>query len=399
MVAAALLTVAAVVPLAGEARGQETTGAPPSPPVASPSATPPPRPVLPEEAPVPAVEARAWALVDLGSGEFLAGENAAARLPMASTTKIMLALVALERLDLEEEVVVSEEAAAYANPAFSSVGLLEGDVLTVRELVMGAMISSGGDAAFALAEHLGDGRADRGVALMNRRARELGLEDTRFANPTGLDEPGHHASARDLAALARRALENPAFREIVATPYATVTTRDREIPLENTNDLLFTYTPTTGVKTGTTPAAGPCLVASAAAGEEGYVSVVLDDEDRFADSAEILEHGFVAHERVDLVVEGARYAGVGVPYRPEETVDLLAARSVADLVDAGSEIEWEAEVVDDLPEEAERGERLGTVVALVDGEPVGESPLVAREGYEAASLWQRVWYTVGVIFE
>ncbi len=130
---------------------------------------------------------------------------------------------------------------------------------------------------------------------MNGEANALGLEDTHFENPVGLDASGQYSSGRDLAEMTRLAMRYPVFREIVATNYATITTQDREIPLTTTNDLLFIYPLATGVKTGTTPAAGPSLVASAAAENESYLSVVLDArEDRFAASIRALEHGFAA---------------------------------------------------------------------------------------------------------
>jgi D-alanyl-D-alanine carboxypeptidase (penicillin-binding protein 5/6) len=347
----------------------------------------------------PGVAARAWALTDVRSGEYLAGEDASERLPMASTTKIMVALVTLEEADLDEEVTVSEKAAAFATPAYSNVGLFAGDVLSVRELLKATLISSGDDAAYALAEHLGDGSAKDFVAKMNREAGTLGLEDTHFENPVGFDARGHYSSARDLAQMARLAMGYPEFREIVGTPYASVTTLDREIPLTNTNNLLFTYPPATGVKTGTTPGAGPSLVASAAAENESYVSVILDSrEDRFAASIRTLEYGFAAYDRVNLVIGGRKYTRADVPYRRGETVDVVAEENVDGLVDGNSRVEREARVFEDLPASARAGTQLGEVVVEVSGERVGESPLVARKGYEKASLWERVWYTVVGIF-
>jgi D-alanyl-D-alanine carboxypeptidase (penicillin-binding protein 5/6) len=353
-----------------------------------------------EEPRAPELAAGAWALTDLRSGEYLAGENASRRLPIASTTKIMLALVVLEDMDPEEEVAVSEEAAVFAQPLYSNIGLRVGDTLSVRELLMAALISSGDDAAYALAEHAGDGSVERFVGKMNRKAKELGLEDTRFENPVGFDAPGHYSTARDLAVMARTALRYPGFREIVRSRYAAITTPDREILLENTNDLLFSYPHATGVKTGTTPAAGPSLVASAADGDESYVSVVLNAEgSRFAATVEALEFGFGSFDREELVVRGERYAEAAVPYRRGESVDLVAARSVEDLIGEGARVEREVEVMEELPRSAEPGETLGEVVVRVDGERVGESPLVTPEGYERTSLWERLWYTVEGFFE
>jgi serine-type D-Ala-D-Ala carboxypeptidase (penicillin-binding protein 5/6) len=343
--------------------------------------------------------ARAWVLTDVRSGEYLAGEDASERLPMASTTKIMTALVALEEADLDEEVTVSQRAAAFATPAYSNVGLFAGDVLSVRELLKATLISSGDDAAYALAEHLGDGSVRDFVAKMNQEAETLGLEDTHFENPVGFDARDQYSSARDLAEMARLAMGYPEFREMVATQYATITTQDREIPLTSTNNLLFVYPPATGVKTGTTPGSGPSLVGSAASGNESYISVILDArEDRFAATIQELEHGFAAYDRVTLVAEGKHYARADVPYRRGETVDLVAKENVDGLVDGNSRVEREVRVFEDLPASAKPGTKLGEVVVRVDGERVGESPLVGRKGYEEASLWERVWYTASSLW-
>jgi D-alanyl-D-alanine carboxypeptidase (penicillin-binding protein 5/6) len=351
----------------------------------------------------PEVAAEAWVLVDARSGEHLAGEDASERLPVASTAKIMTSLVTLEQADLDEVATVSEDATSFAVPLYSNVGLYPGDTLTVRELLMAAMISSGDDATYALAEHVGGGGeagVESFVAEMNREATELGLSDTRFENPIGLDARGQYSSAGNLAKMVRATSKHPEFREMVGTEYAEITTQDRVIPLTNTNELLSAYGPATGVKTGTTPAAGECLVASAASGDESYVAVVLDARrDRFASSIGLLRHGFAAYDRRDLVGEDRRYARAGVPFRRDEKVELVAAKNVEGLVDGASEVEREVNVVGELPPSAKPGTRLGEVVVRVDGERVGESPLVAKKGYEEASLGDRVWYTVGGLFE
>ncbi|MGB3682683.1 MAG: D-alanyl-D-alanine carboxypeptidase family protein [Rubrobacteraceae bacterium] len=351
------------------------------------------------ETPAPEIGSGAWTLMDIRTGEFLAGEKDGERLPMASTTKIMLALVALESADLDEEVIISEEAASFAVPLYSNVGLFPGDALSVRELLMASMISSGDDAAYALAEHLGGGSVEQFVEEMNRKAEELGLGNTRFENPVGLDDKGHYSSARDLAKMARRAFQYPVFREIVSTSETTISTQDRVIPLANTNELLYAYTSATGVKTGTTPAAGPSLVASAASGDEAYITVVLDDEQRFEDAAAMLDYGFAAYDRRVLISEDEKYSEVDVPYRQDEKIDLVAAEAVVGLVDENPGVERRVEMKEDLPPSANPGTRLGKVVVSVDGERVGESALVARQGYEEAPPWQKLWYTVQGILE
>ncbi|WP_119069391.1 D-alanyl-D-alanine carboxypeptidase family protein [Rubrobacter indicoceani] len=355
-------------------------------------------PGLPPEVEAPDIEARSWIIVDSESGETLAGENVEQQAPMASTTKIMTALVVLENAELDEEVSVSDLAASYAIPEYSNAGLQAGDVLSVEELLEAAIIVSGNDAAVALAEHVGGGGGERGVeefvGLMNRKAEGLGLSETGFSNPTGLDARGHHSSARDLATLSRAAAESPVFREIVSTEYAVVSTQDREIPLSSVNELLYAYPAATGVKTGTSPGAGPSLVGSAAADGEDYTAVVLDAADRYGGMISILDYGFAAYDRRALVERDEEFREVQPPYRREESVPLVAARDIEALVGAESSVETRVEVREELPGSAGRGDRLGTVFLSVDGETVGESPLVASEGYRAASVLQKVGYTI-----
>ena len=396
LLAAFLLLALPLLGDAHEARSQET---PTEGPQGTPAETAPPP---------PEVAARAWALVDLETGEYLAGEGANRRLSMASTTKVMTGLVAFEmieegRADLDEEVVISEEAASFAVPAYSNVGLFAGDTLSVRELLMATLISSGDDAAYALAEHLGGGGGEAGVSrfvdMMNEKADDMGLRDTRFENPVGFDAEGHHTTAGELARTTLEAYGHPGFSEMVGLGTASITTADREIPLQNTNELLFSYEPAIGVKTGTTPEAGPSLVSAALSGDESYVAVVLDDEDRFNDSAEALEYGFAAHDRREVVRGGERYAEVPVPYRRGEEIGLIAEGPVEGLVGAGEGVEQRVEVVTEMPPEARPGTPLGRVEAYVGGEKVGETRLVAEEGYEEASIFRKVWYTAGGIFE
>lgn len=318
---------------------------------------------------------------------------------MASTTKIMLALITLEDANLDEEVVISKKAASYAVPLYSNVGLFAGESVSVRELLVASVVSSGDDAAYALAEHLGDGSVGRFVEKMNRRAEELGLEDTRFENPVGFDARSHYSSARDLGRMTRQAFENPEFREIVATGETEITTQDRTIPLVNTNELLFTYELATGVKTGTTPAAGPSLVASGATGNESYITVVLNDEERFADTITLMEYGFEAYDRRNLAVEDKQYTRANVPYRRGKKIGVVAKNDVSVLLEEGSRVEREVSLVEDFPGTVLPGDRLGRLVVKVDGERVGETPLVARRGYEEASVEEKVWYTVEGIFD
>jgi serine-type D-Ala-D-Ala carboxypeptidase (penicillin-binding protein 5/6) len=343
----------------------------------------------------PKLDAEAWALVDADTGLYLAGKNSDHRLPIASTTKIMVALIAFEEgVDLDEEVTISEQAERFVGFTYSNVGLIQGERLSVRELLVAALVPSGTEAVYALAEHLGDGSVDEFVEEMNQKADSMGLKNTHFEDPAGLDARGHYSSARDLATIARVAMEYPTFDDIVDTEQATISTQNREIEFSNTNNLLYVYDEANGVKTGTSPKAGPCLVASATDGDESYVAVVLDargEEYRFDAAWTALEYGFNNYEHEALARKGQVYEELQPPYRREESVGLAAAKDVPGLVGPGLEAERRI-TAREAPPAAKAGQELGTIEVLVNGESVGSTPLVTERGYEEASLWQKIRY-------
>lgn len=345
----------------------------------------------------PSVEAQAWTLMDTDSRLYLAGDNPDEQLPMAATILIMTALVALEEgVDPDEEVMVPREAESYVGTTFSNVGLIVGERLSVRDLLVAALVASGTDAVYTLANHVGGGSVNNFVGKMNAKASSMGLENTHFDAPAGLDTPQNYSSARDLATMAQAALKYPLFAEIVSTKDATISTQNREIEVFTTNQLLNTYPKATGVRTGSSPQAGENIVASAEDGGESYIAVVLGAEDsdqRFQAAREILEYGFDRYELQPLVQQGEAYEEVPLPYRRGESVELIAAEEVAAPVASSSGVERRV-TTEKLPPEAEAGQKLGEVEVFVDGQSVGRSPLVAQEGYEEASLWDRALYSV-----
>ena len=351
----------------------------------------------------PKLDASSWALIDADSGLYLAGKDPDEQVPIASTTKIMVALVALdEGANLDEKVTVSEDAASYAGSVYSNVGLYPYDQVSVKDLLTAALVPSGTDAIYALAEHLGDGSVDEFVGKMNDKAKELGLKNTHYENPAGIDDPENYSSARDLAKIARVAMKYPEFREIVAQPEATISTQDREIQIVNTNLLVvpnsgYDYGPATGIKTGTSLGAGACLVASATSGDESYIAVLLDaagDLQRFDAARTALEYGFGKFDYEPLVEQGDDFADLDLPYRRDETVKLVAAKDVTALAGPGLEVARQA-THKVAPPSAKKGQKIGTVEVSVEGREVGSSPLVVQKGYQAASLWQKITYWAG----
>jgi len=279
------------------------------------------------------------------------------------------------------------------------VGLYPYDQVSVEELIQAILLPSGIDAVYALSEAQGGGSTEQFIARMNKEASQMVLENTHFKNPAGIDEEGQYSSARDLATIAQAAMRYPFFADTVDTRETTITTQNREIHLVNTNTLLGTYPPATGIKTGTSDAAGAVLVSSASSGNESYIAVLMDAKDRYAASQALLEYAFGRYDRDALVSPGEVYGEVAPPYRPDESVELVATDEVVGLVNADSQVDLAMTPREELPPSAEAGDELGEVEVSVDGESVGTSPLVAQEGYEEASVWRRIRYTAGDLLD
>ncbi len=278
--------------------------------LSQPAATPLPSPPSTDE-PVtaPAIRANAAILLDEDTGQVYYALNADTSVPMASTTKIMTALVALRFGTLDQRIPIGADAAAMNNGINSVAGVQQGETLTLRDLLYALMLPSGDDAAVAIADGVA-GSQDAFVRLMNTEAFLLGLTHTHFSNPTGLDAPGHYTSARDLATLAHYALADPTLDQIVSTPSIVLpaTADHGPLRLANTNELLpsraFAYDGATGVKTGYTGGAGDCLVFSAAQPGGRLLGVVLGEmgdsgaNDRFTDATALLDWGFAFQQQL-----------------------------------------------------------------------------------------------------
>ena len=259
----------------------------------------------------PPVAARAYVVENAATGEVLAARAPAERLPMASITKLMTVLVTLEHEPLTHVVTVAPGAASVGE---SSIHLQAGERLTVRDLLEAALIQSANDAADALAYDVGHGDVGAFVALMNARARRLGLRDTHFVRPDGLDAPGHYSSARDLTLLARVVMHQAVVRRIVRQRTATIVGGR---VLHTWNDLLGTFPGLFGVKTGHTAAAGWCEVGAVRARGFSIYATVLGSPTRAqrnADLAALLRWSLSRYRIVALVERARVYARVGVGY-------------------------------------------------------------------------------------
>lgn len=265
--------------------------------------------------------AQAHILIDAKSGEILSAHNENARLPMASTTKIMTALIVIESSSTDELVTVSKEASSVEG---SSCYLLEGENISVIDLLYGLMLESGNDAAHALAEHIA-GSTDAFAAIMNEKAKSLGLVNTHFENPHGLYTDGHYTSAHDLAKITATALENDLFRKIVSTKVykSKPTDKSPERYFSNHHRLLGSLPYCIGVKTGYTKLAGRCLVTSCEKDGSRFVSVTLNDRSDWADHTRLLSFALSSYKTLTPAEEGEIF------FYPDESRKILNTEDIS----------------------------------------------------------------------
>jgi D-alanyl-D-alanine carboxypeptidase (penicillin-binding protein 5/6) len=336
----------------------------------------------------PRIEARSWALIDADSGDVLVSHAARRHLPIASTTKLMTAYVVLRELPLNRVARAAPYEAEYGE---SLLGLRPGQRISVRDLLYGLILRSGNDAAYDLALAAA-GSEKRFVAEMNRYAAALGLSDTRYANPIGLDQRGNYSSAADLATLARRLLAIPAFAKIADARSAVLRSVHPRRRITTINELLRMAPWVTGVKTGHTFGALYVLVGSGQRKGVELISVAVGaptDEDRFSDNIDLLDYGFSLYKRRLPIKAGAALAKAAIRYSGGE-LPLRAARAVA----VGLRRDQRMSVVVSAPDEVEgpieRGAALGRASVYVDGRRAASVPLLAAHAVAEASLLEKV---------
>lgn len=336
---------------------------------------------------VPSVQARAYIVQSSVDGHTLAARDADVPRPMASITKLMTALVALEHLSLDEVVTVPAVAARVGE---SSLGLRAGQRVGVRDLLVGTLVPSANDAATALAVAAAGSEA-RFVALMNRKARELGLRHTRYRNPHGLDQPGHVSTARDVAGLLRAALRVPEIRRFAGMSRARLS--DGRV-VESTDNLLGRFAGIVGGKTGHTSLAGWSQVAFARRGGVGITAAVLgsaSEAQRDGELAALLRFGLQSYRTARVIDPGRTYASVPVGWG-EPPVRAVAPRAILRPTSIERPLRERVVVpaVAALPVLA--GQRLGTIVVTDGSRVVARSPLVAATSRPAPSPGVRAWW-------
>ena len=319
--------------------------------------------------------------MDAQTGRVLFEKDADRKSLIASTTKIMTALVVCEQCNVLDRMRIPKEAVGIEG---SSMYLQEGEVLTVQELLYGLMLHSGNDAAVALAIYCG-GTVEGFVEMMNDKARYLGLNDTHFANPNGLDHPDHYSTARDLAVLAAYAMENCVFARTVSTKTLTVGQRY----MKNHNKLLWMVDGADGVKTGFTRAAGRVLVSSATRDGRRLVAVTIHAPNDWQDHQKLLEDGFEKYKTRQLIASGQQIGCRFVLDGAEKSVPILAAGDFFYPMMEGEQ----ATVVLSQPEfsyaPVTAGAEAGFAYICIGGKSVGKVPVIYGQTVESKPVQKR----------
>ena len=318
--------------------------------------------------PVEAVSAECAVVLDASTGRVLYEKNADKQSLIASTTKIMTALVICERCNVLDRVRIPKEAVGIEG---SSMYLQENEILTVQDLLYGLMLHSGNDAAVALAIYCG-GTVEGFAQLMNDKAHALDMEDSHFMNPHGLDSPGHYSTARDMAKLAAYAMNDPVFAQTVSTKTVRVGNRS----LRNHNKLLWQVEGADGVKTGYTKAAGRILVSSAARNGRRLIVVTMNDPDDWADHTTLINNGFKDFTVKELIEPGQLMGTVQVVGGCSESAELLAKESFVFSLRPDEQVTFELPAPGFVYAPVSVNQQAGFVHVLVDGVAVGKVPLI-----------------------
>jgi D-alanyl-D-alanine carboxypeptidase (penicillin-binding protein 5/6) len=341
----------------------------------------------------PQINAASAIVMDFESGRVLFEKNADRVRPMASTTKIMTAIVALENGNLEDVVTVSKKAASIGGSRF---GLSTGDKYKLRDLLYGLLICSGNDASIAIAEHVG-GSVEQFVNIMNEKARLLGARNSHFRNTHGLDQEGHYTTAYDLALITRYALGNETFNKIVSTKSVTIGSRT----ITNTNEMLSLYDGADGVKTGYTGLAGRCLVSSATRGDMRLISVALycsSRTQRALSSKSILDYAFHKYEKKVITKPGVKVTDLQLVKGKKNKVEIRTAEGfdypLSD--EETKKIELKYYVINEMDAPVFAGTDVGTLNIILDGEVIGQVKLKIWETVEKKGFYDYIRDMLGV---
>jgi D-alanyl-D-alanine carboxypeptidase (penicillin-binding protein 5/6) len=341
---------------------------------------------LADVAPPAGLSARATGLIEASTGQFLYGYAQGERLPIASTTKLMTALITMEHARLGD---VFTQNNYYSAAVDSQIGLRPGERMSVHDLLLALLLPSADDAAEDLAFNVGHGSIGRFVGMMNARARELKLGRTHYTTPIGLDTPGNYSCAADLVKLANYLLaHHPFFRNAVARSSALLRSGDRQRFVTNRNTLVGAVPWINGVKTGHTGAAGYVLVGSGTRNGMTLISAVLgtpDESARNGDTLAVLDYGFAAFRLAKLLTAGTVLARLPVRDEPNRHAAVIAAQTVTQVVRRSARVSLRLELPRQLRGPLRRHVVVGHVVVLVAGRPVARVPVLLASAVPALS--------------
>ncbi|MBU5677538.1 D-alanyl-D-alanine carboxypeptidase [Alkaliphilus sp. MSJ-5] len=340
------------------------------------------------------INSKSALLMDAGTGTILYEKNIHEQLPPASVTKIMTMLLVMEAIDnnkitLNDKVVVSERASKMGG---TQLYLEPGENKTVEELMKGVAIRSANDASLALGEYIA-GTEELFIQQMNNRAKELGMKNTTFINTNGLPAEGHVTTAYDIALMSRELLKHKDIHKWLTTWMDTVVVgkRQSQQSLVNTNKLINTYKGANGIKTGYTSEALHCISASATRGNTTFIAVIMaapTSQVRFAEASKLLDYGFANYNNVEIVKKDSIIGNVMLSKGKKIQVDAVAKDDLNTLVKKGDEANVQKEII--LPPSiiapVLQGDKLGEIIAKIDGKEIGRVDIVSKESIEKASI-------------
>ncbi len=342
-----------------------------------------------------AISAQSAVLIDSNSGRVIYEHNGYAKLPMASTTKIMTGLLSCESGKLKETVKVSPFASGTEG---SSLWLKVGEKQTLENLTYGLMLKSGNDAAVAIAEYLG-GSVDAFALLMNKKAREIGALNTNFINPHGLDDEMHYTTAFDLALITREAMKNKKFREIVSTKTYSIPMEGETWgrALKNHNKLLWNYEGCNGVKTGFTKRCGRCLVSSAEKDGQELICVTLNAPDDWNDHKELLDYGFENYKTKTIIKKDEKAGSFTYDKKNNRKVKLVCSEEYKIAVKDTDTIRTET-IYKEISSDAKKGTSAGCINIYCNEEKIENVEIVTAETIKELSFIQNLKIKLSKLF-
>ncbi len=342
---------------------------------------------------------KAALLMDSATGTVLYENNSHEKMPMASVTKIMTMLIAMENIDsgkMSYDDTVTGSAYAKSMGG-STIFLDEGEQLSVNDILKGIAVASGNDAAVAMAEHIA-GSAPAFVEMMNKRAAELGMKDTHFVNCNGLDAGGHYSSAYDIALMSRELLKHPGIHKFTTIWMDSL--RDGKFTLSNTNKLVRFYDGCTGLKTGSTSKAGFCISATAKRNNMHLIAVIMaapTSKQRQADASALLNYGFSTYSVTDAVTKGEKIKDVSINKGTAAKCPVVCADNVSTLSKKGEKVEIKkiVKLKKNVTAPVSKGEKAGELICMNGKKEVGRTELL----YDGDVKKMTVFYAYGLIVD